>query len=441
LSVPIPNGQVAEFKRWLAGLARDKVEVFIANPPIAVEAGPRWVLPMLRRAEERELPALAMHELRSREAADRKRERRLEKVRWAATTLVAAASMATSAAVALRCFKWQKLEGGKQPYRIVMRDRGPFALAGLWERWKPTDGGEPLQTFSIVTTEPNAVCAPILNRMPEVIAPADFDAWLSAAPGSETLRPFPAEPMEAYPVSNAVGNVKNDGPELVEPLPAWLAHCLPSGRIRIAGRPLGEPMRRWVVMAVLLLATGAALPASAGDRVDCIWPEPITALLKAEPTRVVAACRRLADQGDGIAQNNLGSLYYNGGGVRQDYAEAAKWYRKAADQGFAIAEYNLGSLYAYGEGVKQDYAEAAKWYRKAANWGNADAQTNLGVLYANGDGVPKDHIAAYMWFNLAAAQGDAGGAKGRDFLAATMTPSQIEQAKALAAAWKPMTGQ
>jgi putative SOS response-associated peptidase YedK len=57
--------------------------------------------------------------------------------------------------------------------------------------------------------------------MPAVIAPADFDAWLTAATGSEALlRPFPPEPMEAYPVGKAVGNVKNKGSELVEPLPA-----------------------------------------------------------------------------------------------------------------------------------------------------------------------------------------------------------------------------
>jgi hypothetical protein len=67
--------------------------VFIANPSTAVEAGLRWVLPMMRTAEERELLALAMHELRSREAADRRRERRREEVRWAITTLVAIASL------------------------------------------------------------------------------------------------------------------------------------------------------------------------------------------------------------------------------------------------------------------------------------------------------------------------------------------------------------
>jgi hypothetical protein len=100
--MPITAGQGAEFRRWLAGLARDEVEVFIANPLTAIEAGLQWVRPMLRTAEERELLALAMHELHRREAADRKRERRREEVRWAITTLVAVASLATSAAVVLR---------------------------------------------------------------------------------------------------------------------------------------------------------------------------------------------------------------------------------------------------------------------------------------------------------------------------------------------------
>jgi len=102
--MPMTNDQTAEFRKWLARLARDEIEMFIANPQAAVEAGLRWVLPMLRTAEERELLALAMHELRGRDAADRKHERRREEVRWAITTLVAVASLATSAAVALRSF-------------------------------------------------------------------------------------------------------------------------------------------------------------------------------------------------------------------------------------------------------------------------------------------------------------------------------------------------
>ena len=117
-------------------------------------------------------------------------------------------------------YEWKKLEGGaKQPHRIVMKDREPFGLAGLWERWKPGDGAEPVQTFTIITTTPNAVCSPIHNRMPVVIAPADFDAWLTVAPGSAALlRAYPPESMEAYPVSKAVGNVKTYGPKLAEPI-------------------------------------------------------------------------------------------------------------------------------------------------------------------------------------------------------------------------------
>ncbi len=59
-------------------------------------------------------------------------------------------------------------------------------------------------------------------------------------------------------------------------------------------------------------------------------------------------------------------MYHTGQGVQQDYAEAAKWYRKAAVQGVAAAQYNLGLMYTNGHGVTQDYAEAVKWYRKAA---------------------------------------------------------------------------
>ncbi|CDF05801.1 stress protein [Megasphaera elsdenii CAG:570] len=87
--------------------------------------------------------------------------------------------------------------------------------------------------------------------------------------------------------------------------------------------------------------------------------------------------RKAADQGNAVAQNNLGYCYRNGEGVEQDYAEAVKWGRKAADQGNAVAQNNLGYCYQNGEGVKQDKKEAAKWYQKAADQGNKDAQKNL----------------------------------------------------------------
>jgi len=77
--------------------------------------------------------------------------------------------------------------------------------------------------------------------------------------------------------------------------------------------------------------------------------------------------RQRADQGDTIAQFNLGLMYNDGERVPQDFGQAAAWYRQAADQGFARAQYNLGVMYDNGEGVPQDPAEAVAWWRRAAD--------------------------------------------------------------------------
>ena len=88
----------------------------------------------------------------------------------------------------------------------------------------------------------------------------------------------------------------------------------------------------------------------------------------------IKALRKQADAGDAKAQFNIGSMYENGSGVEQDYAEAARWYRKAAERGDARAQYNLGIFHQNGWGVPQNHAEAVKWYRKAAMQGAASAQ-------------------------------------------------------------------
>ena len=114
--------------------------------------------------------------------------------------------------------------------------------------------------------------------------------------------------------------------------------------------------------------------------------------------------KQKAEQGDADAQFNLGTMYENGQGVPQDYAEAVRWYRMAADQGDAYAQYKLGVMYADGRGVPQDDAEAVRWYRAAAEQGSAEAQTNLGVMYDQGRGVARDYIQAHKWYSLAAAK-------------------------------------
>ena len=88
---------------------------------------------------------------------------------------------------------------------------------------------------------------------------------------------------------------------------------------------------------------------------------------------------------------------------------AAKYYRKAAECGYVPAQYNLGFLYENGLGVKQDFAEAAAWYRKAADQGDPESQNNLGVLYTTGKGVPLDLTEAVRLYSLAAAQEDLEG--------------------------------
>jgi len=191
-------------------------------------------------------------------------------------------------------------------------------------------------------------------------------------------------------------------------------------------------MYRAIAAAALALVVSTAV--STGDAEDCATPE---ALLKSSPARAVAACRRLAAQGNARAQNNLGFIYNNGYGVPQDYKEALKWYRLAAEQGDAMPQYNLGLIYKNGHGVSQDYKEAAKWLRKAAEQGHSTAQKNLGGMYALGHGVLQDYVLAHMWLNLAAAQGDDGAQRIRDSVAELMTPTQIEEAQRLAREWKP----
>lgn len=120
-------------------------------------------------------------------------------------------------------YEWQKQTSGpKQPFWIAAADGGLLTFAGLWESWLSPDGGE-LQTCTIITTVANEQLNPIHHRMPVILAPADFDAWLDVrdetgtAAASALLRPAPAEATTAQPVSARVNNVRNDDASLIEP--------------------------------------------------------------------------------------------------------------------------------------------------------------------------------------------------------------------------------
>jgi putative SOS response-associated peptidase YedK len=122
-------------------------------------------------------------------------------------------------------YEWQKNVKAKQPFAFGMQNGEPYAFAGLWERWKPKEG-EPLETFTILTTDPNELAERVHDRMPVILDPHDYSRWMESGEPErlpiDLLRPYPAEKMRSWPVSERVGNVRNDVPEL-------LTECQPEG--------------------------------------------------------------------------------------------------------------------------------------------------------------------------------------------------------------------
>jgi TPR repeat protein len=107
--------------------------------------------------------------------------------------------------------------------------------------------------------------------------------------------------------------------------------------------------------------------------------------------------RKDAEQGNPIAQCNLGCCYYNGWVVSQDNNEAVKWFQKSAAQGNDDAQINLGICYYYGYGVSQDWNKAIKWLEKSAEKGYAEAQGYLGIVY---ESMKQGDMALY-WYEKA----------------------------------------
>jgi putative SOS response-associated peptidase YedK len=122
-------------------------------------------------------------------------------------------------------YEWQKRpDGAKQPYAIALKERAPLGLAGLWES-KRLGGDAVLRSFTIITTTPNALMAELHDRMPVIIAPADYATWLGETAiepdaARALLRPYPADDMEVWPVDPRVGDWRNDDPANILPLGA-----------------------------------------------------------------------------------------------------------------------------------------------------------------------------------------------------------------------------
>ncbi|MBO0334024.1 sel1 repeat family protein [Sneathiella sp. CAU 1612] len=139
-----------------------------------------------------------------------------------------------------------------------------------------------------------------------------------------------------------------------------------------------------------------------------------------------------ANNGNAIAQNNLGLIYSRGRKIPRNYSVARKWFTIAAEQGFALAQNNLGDMYANNRFVAENYEEGLKWYRLAASQGNIDAQFSLGRMYYYGQAVDKDYERSLMWYSIASKQGHYEAATVKQRLEKKMTKEAIEKARKLA---------
>src|SRR5439155_14192657 len=113
-------------------------------------------------------------------------------------------------------YDWKATRSGKQPYYIRPKSKDLFRLAGVTELWRGPDG--PVRTVCLITTEPNELMRGIHDRMPVIVPPEDFGAWLDPADSEPEhlmlfIRSYPAKRMAAHPVSKAVSNARNEGLE------------------------------------------------------------------------------------------------------------------------------------------------------------------------------------------------------------------------------------
>lgn len=120
-------------------------------------------------------------------------------------------------------YEWKTTEDGKKiPYYIHLKHDEIFSFAGFYETWHNPTSGQDVQSYAIITTEPNSVMEPIHNRMPVILPKDEEDVWLDQMTSVNELkvllRSYPAPEMDAYPVSTLVNRPTTDSPDLIQPV-------------------------------------------------------------------------------------------------------------------------------------------------------------------------------------------------------------------------------
>lgn len=118
-------------------------------------------------------------------------------------------------------YEWRSQGGRKQPYYLTLPENRPFAFAGLWEQWRAPEGGEVIESCTIIVCEANPTVMPIHDRMPVILEPDAFEHWLDSkadpAAMKAMLRPHNG-PLLTVPVSPRVNTVRHDDPECIAPI-------------------------------------------------------------------------------------------------------------------------------------------------------------------------------------------------------------------------------
>jgi putative SOS response-associated peptidase YedK len=124
-------------------------------------------------------------------------------------------------------YEWKRAGSSKQPFHFGMRDDSLFAFAGIWDSWKPPDGPA-VESCAILTTTPNQLLADVHDRMPVILHPNHYHAWLTA-PAMKShhfehiLAPFDAAQMKRWPVGSQVNDVQNDDRECMAEVPEFIS--------------------------------------------------------------------------------------------------------------------------------------------------------------------------------------------------------------------------
>jgi putative SOS response-associated peptidase YedK len=116
-------------------------------------------------------------------------------------------------------YEWKKGEDAKIPHRVILKDEGLFAMAGIWDHWR--SGEKHVTSCSIITTVSNSLMQPIHDRMPVILPQEAEQAWLGDMPFDEVqklLKPYDPKALRAYAISSLVNSPRNDHADIIKPV-------------------------------------------------------------------------------------------------------------------------------------------------------------------------------------------------------------------------------